>query len=114
MTYDNLPFLRRDINIGEHRIIIFATDSNLGALCRADIIYGDGTFKCVPKLFKQLYTFHTFSGKSSIPRVFCLLTGKSSLIYTRLFEELKSLCKEVGLLFNPHKFMIAFESRMNL
>ena len=58
-------------------ILMFATAVNLHHLSKADVCYGDGTFKVCPKLLYQLYTIHTEVHGQILPLVFSLLPSKS-------------------------------------
>ena len=61
-------------NIGEaDRILIFSTTSNLQSLANAELRHADGTFKCVPSFFQQLYTIHCVKDNTTFPCVFALL-----------------------------------------
>jgi len=45
---------------------IFGTEKSLALLCQSSLVLMDGTFRCVPKIFKQLYTIHgEINGKVS-------------------------------------------------
>jgi hypothetical protein len=53
--------------------------------------YGDGTFRCVPSPFNQLYTIHldlgsTIETVNVKPMIYALLPNKSERTYIRLFE----------------------------
>src|SRR6218665_993066 len=47
--------------------------------------YADGTFKCTPPLFNQLYTIHAVKYSSVIPTVFILMNDRSTNSYVRVF-----------------------------
>ncbi|KAF0987836.1 hypothetical protein HZS_2784 [Henneguya salminicola] len=49
-------------------------------------LYCDGTFKSNPNLFYQLYTIHDIYKTTLIPVVYCLLSSKTTMIYTELFS----------------------------
>lgn len=58
-TTDGRHFLLFDDGTTD-RILGFSTDELIMALCRAPIVYMDGTFRIVPTMFAQLYTIHAF------------------------------------------------------
>lgn len=55
---DGEEFLVEDIKNGEQRAIIFSSYACLRALCSAESLILDGTFKICPNSFKQVYTIH--------------------------------------------------------
>jgi hypothetical protein len=57
-------------NDSESGIILFGCEANLKFLCTvSEEIFADGTYKCCPKYFKQLYTIHGFKNGHYIPLV---------------------------------------------
>ena len=84
----------------ENRILIFGTQSDLDAREKYDNWACDGTFKCCPEIFYQLFTIH-----STVPQIFALLPNKAQETYNRLFQTLKSMCPT----FQPKTLMIDFE-----
>jgi len=97
-------------NIGEaDRILIFSTTSNLGLLGSSELWHGDGTFKCSPGQFTQLYTIHCVKDNRTYPCVFALLPNKTESTYNRLLEKLKSLATEDNVNLNPKEIMADFE-----
>lgn len=69
---------------------------------------GDGTFKCVPAIFQQLYTIHGWFSNRLIPLVYILMPHKNKEVYTAVFNVLKE--REPRL--NPSTMMIDFEIGM--
>ncbi len=51
-------FLLFDSGPAADRILLFSTHANLQALSQSEHWYADGTFKCCPTLFSQLFTIH--------------------------------------------------------
>ena len=49
----------------------------------------DGTFKCCPTPFAQLYIILGKYRNMSLPLYFCFLPGKSTTIYMEIFKVLK-------------------------
>ena len=68
----------------ESRLLIFATNQGLDDLMHATHLAGDGTFKCVPKIYFQLFTLHIQIQNFSVPRLFALLPDKKEETYNRL------------------------------
>jgi hypothetical protein len=98
-------FLKYDSGSGPNRILIFTTSSNLQLMSDCPNWYADGTFKCTPPLFNQLYTIHAVQYSSVIPTVFILMTDRSTTSYIRVLMELNKL--QVTL--KPKSVMTDFE-----
>ena len=97
------------MNDAENEIIIFTCISNLQCLCDISEIIMDGTFRCCPNFFKQLYTIHGHKDGNYIPLVFMFLPGKSEEIYHTCISALIKLCSEKNLQFQPNVVHIDFE-----
>ena len=50
------------VNDSDSGIIMLGCEQNLNFFCSDIEIFADGTFKCCPTYFSQLYTFHGFRG----------------------------------------------------
>ena len=61
----------------------------------AESIHMDGTFKCVPLIFSQLYTILARVGEEVIPAVFSLLPTKTKEQYQALFDVLVDRCPDL-------------------
>ena len=89
----------------ESRLLIFATDKGLDDLMKSTHLASDGTFKCVPQIYFQLFTLHIQIGYFSVPRLFALLPDKKEETYNRLFTKLLELRPNL----NPQGYMMDFE-----
>ena len=90
--------------------VIFSSPTNLKFLCDdVSEIYADGTFKCYPKFFTQLYTIHGFKNGHYLQLVYCLLPNKSEQCYLTMIDLLKGCISEQGLSFQPEKINLDFE-----
>jgi len=102
-------FLLHDSDHGDAadgpRLLIFATQQNLGLLSQSNHWFMDGTFKIVPELFFQLYTIHGLHESQIIPCVYALLPNKQEATYTTLFQILKDA--NDGL--NPRTMLMDYE-----
>ena len=67
------------------RILVFASEDGLRDLKSFKVWAGDGTFKCSPIIYYQLYTLHTQNKDISAPRLFALLPNKIEATYKRFF-----------------------------
>lgn len=84
----------------DSKILIFSTKTaqrTLKSFEGTDAeFYGDGTFKCVPSGFYQLYSIHLNINTGNndtvniVPIIFCLLPDKSQQTYIRLFHLIKT------------------------
>lgn len=66
-------FLAKKIELGNGKLMIFCTTSNLHHLQEAEYWIMDGTFKTVPSLFQQLYTIHAPVGGEENSRIFLMV-----------------------------------------
>lgn len=106
-TMDGEQFLLYDSG-GDERMLIFSTHRNLELLVKCREWAGDGTFKCVPIIYQQLYTIHAWFEERLIPLVYILTPFKTEEGYNNLFNVLKQC--ETRL--NPISISIDFEMGM--
>ena len=76
-------------------VLVFGTDT----LFRQLTVYMDGTFRICPPQFYQVFTIHIFPHDSRrlIPCMYCLLTGKTEMIYSKLFASFKEKAIQMNL-----------------
>ena len=91
-------------------MIVFASDANLMQLSSCSTIYMDGTFKCCPSLFTQLFSIHGNYKGIIIPLVYVLLSSKTSATYYELFNVLRFHVSRLGIVLNPSIIISDFES----
>ena len=112
-TINGDRFLAKELEIGDEKMIIFCTTSNLQHLQEADYWMMDGTFKTVPTLFMQMYTIHAPVGGINnarvFPLVYTLMTNKTEESYKQLFQELINLGEESGYNLSPPMILTDFE-----
>ena len=96
-----LPFT----NIGDDRILIFASNEQLNVLQSAHHFMSDGTFKVVPEIFYQLYIIHAIYRDHVLPVIYALLRRKNVDTYRRLFNEILKVAPQ----WAPQSIMIDFE-----
>lgn len=106
VTHKNEPFLLHDSGPSKRRFLIFSTTKNLQCLSSCDMLFADGTFRSVPKIFLQLYTIHGRVNGKIMPLVYMLLPDKRARTYISAINVLKE--KEPRL--NPECIMIDFET----
>jgi len=72
----------------------------------------DGTFDTVPTIFRQLYSIHaSVGGENSriLPLAYILMSRKSEVLYTRLFQDLIDCCEDIGGQLSPTWILTDFE-----
>ncbi|CAF1096383.1 unnamed protein product [Rotaria sordida] len=104
-TQRNSQFLRSDTGPGDDRILIFASDEQLGILQSAHHFMSDGTFKVVPEEFYQLYIIHAVYRDHVTPVCYALLRRKDASTYERLFNEILKFAPE----WTPESMLIDYE-----
>ena len=70
---------------------MFVSDSSLETISKYQILLCDGTFKCYPRPFYQLYVIFVIYIGVPILLVFTFLDGKSARHYWIMFKTLKKL-----------------------
>ena len=101
-------FLKKDKNFG---LLVFSTDKMLEALSNSKITLCDGTFKCAPKPFQQLFTIFGVKADRKLPLIFAPMNRKTTGDYRKLFEILKEkIFKRFGQPdWNPEFLLYDFE-----
>jgi hypothetical protein len=106
-------FLVRDTEIGNERILLFTTKTNIQHLSQSFFWVMDGTFKIVPAIFYQLYTIHASVGAENnsqiLPLVYALMTGKSEELYQSLFQDLIEFAEENNISLRPSRILTDFK-----
>lgn len=99
--------------VGQERIFLFTTRTNIQHLSQALFWIMDGMFKTVPTIFYQLYTIHAPVGGESnsriLPLVYALMTSKSGELYKWLFEDLVDFAEENNVQLKPSRILTDFE-----
>lgn len=89
-----------------NKILVFSTTTARNIILRkSGSYYADGTFRCAPPPFYQMYVLHLDIGSSPkyrnvIPVIYTLLPNKTEETYTRLFRILK---QELGIQITTFK-----------
>lgn len=92
-----LNSLLADYYDGRTRIILFATKKSKAELAQVRHFYCDGTFKCAPKPFLQIYSFHGKIDSVVKPLAYALLPDKKKTTYLILFRLLKSTVPDIDI-----------------
>lgn len=113
VTLDGVNFLVKDSIVGEDRILLFTTATNVRNLGESRLWIMDGTFKTVPTLFRQLYTIHGRVGGNDnsriMPLIYALMSSKSRECYERLFQDLIDFSDEYDIHLRPQFILTDFE-----
>ena len=99
------------INDIEKGMIICTCQKNLECLSVSEL-FMDGTYKCFPKFFKQLYTIHGLRNGHYVPLVFVLLSEKSECVYNHCLTSLVELCSNRTITLKPEIIHVHFEDAM--
>ena len=92
----------------DHRFLLFGRSTTINAMARSQMWYLDGTFKCRPLLFSQLYVIHYTYQDHVLPGVFVLMDSKSERAYLDVFTTLQ-LQMPIDHQHGPEHFSIDFE-----
>ena len=93
-----------------HTILVFGLQQEFISLCASDCWYVDGTFKVCPAPFYQLFTVHYFHMNRCIPSLYCLLSGKSQIVYETLFSHIRDLATQFKIPIRAVRCMADFET----
>lgn len=95
-TVDNQNFLLHDDQGNDNRIICWGTDRNVRVVSATDVLLCDGTFWVTPKIFYQMYTFHScVATHKSLPMIYSLLPDKKKDTYVKLANILHDKCGDL-------------------
>ena len=78
-----------------------------------DELFIDGTCKCCPRYFCQLYTIHGLKNGNYVPLVFCLLPPKMEMCYTAMWSLIIDYCKSKNLDLLLTALHLDFEKAMH-
>ena len=60
-----------------------------------------------------MYNIHGLKNEHYVPLVFTLLSGKSEVVYRKMWTSVASLCKGLDLILSPETIHIDFEVAMH-
>lgn len=116
ILYDSYEDEDEDYDGG--RIIIFATKENLRNLFRCTVWFVDGTFRCSPNIFFQLFAIlgavQQVSDREThsigLPFVYALLQNKQEVSYKKIYEVIIAKATEHNInVRHPVSIMTDFE-----
>ena len=107
-------------NIPGRHILCFSTRKFFKKMCNATVVQMDGTFKVCPAPYQQLFTICSFHHDDNVgyedsldnrllPRMYCLLSGKSHIVYERFFQLVIEKATHWNYDINWQKSMSDFE-----
>jgi len=91
VTLSNKPFLLFDSGPHNDRFLLFSTGKNLNILSRCEHWFAEGTFKCSPPLFSQLFVIHGLWKTRVMPLVYILMSNRKETSYLLVFQKLASM-----------------------
>ena len=78
------------VNAQDSGIVIFSTAINVACLCNdVEDLFINGTFKCCPRYFYQLYTIRGGKNGNYVPLVFAILPAKKRSVTRRCGHSLQ-------------------------
>lgn len=97
------------------RIIIYATEKNLRKLFQCHIWFADGTFKCAPSIFYQLFTIMgSFNYMRNVkqetavrPFVFACLENKEERTYKKVLDIVIFEAQQLNIRIQLPRFIIS-------
>jgi len=93
---------------GNEHLLIFATDWSMEYLGSCSQWHSDGTYKCRPLLFAQLYIIFGFSNKM-IPCVYCLTTKQDENVYMKILQHLLRIAEQKNITLHPTRLTCDYE-----
>ncbi|CAM2724926.1 unnamed protein product [Rotaria socialis] len=102
------PFLLVDEIYGNERLLMFASDWSIRFLGSCSQWHSDGTYKCRPLLFAQVYIIFGFNGMM-IPCVYCLTTKQDERVYMKILHNLLDIARQKGVNLNPERLTCDYE-----
>lgn len=109
-TEAGVVFLQHDSGVGDaNRILMFYTVDNLRYLCSSSAIFMDGTFKCAPRLFRQLYTLHAVVFNEVFPLIYIVTLNQTTETYLKILRVLRNHAETLNLSFTPQHIHVDFE-----
>lgn len=103
-------FLLTDTVFNDERLLIFVSDTFLQHLCAANIVFADGTFRTVPRIFMQFYSINFMYQDKLLPAVYVLTRRKNEVTYREIIRRLKDAATERGSSFRPNAILTDFEN----
>ena len=109
LTESGEQFKIMDDEIGEDRVVGFASEICLEILFGSDDIFIDGTFDVVPDPFIQLVTVHGIVSNQGAACAYFLATSKAQQVYSAIFKRLKTLAVNQNKSLSPNYIHSDFE-----
>lgn len=88
---DDSPFLLKDEGAGRQRFLLFSSVSLLERLRESERVASDGTFRVVPRLFRQLWTLCAEVDGRMVPVIWVLMGGQGRREYDLVLQAIRDL-----------------------
>jgi hypothetical protein len=105
-------FYQETLVVGGQKALIFATNAQLRLFFRAEQWFADGTFKCTPLLFNQLYIFHAKCFDEILPLVYVLCTAKTEALYAAMLRWLFEAAERLHLSLRGSRKSLSIDFEM--
>ena len=104
LTHANDRFLLADVVHEGNRILLFISGFFLNLLCEAPLVFGNSTFRTVPRVFTQLFTVNFKYHSKLLPVVYALVRRKTQRVYEHILQEIQTAAANRGFQFQPAQF----------
>ena len=96
----------------KNKVVMMTFEKNYQYFTNDSPLFGDGTFKCSPQFFFQLYIIHVERLGYYMTMFYFLLPNKKQETYEVMLGLLIDECQKRGLIFSPSRINLDFESRV--
>ena len=102
LTFGELSATHYHMLLGciDDEIYVFGLKSAIDFLSSTPLIQCDGTFKCVPQGFSQLYVFHAIVNNISYTQMYVLTKRMTSETYQKAFDLVETVAERNGSTFS--------------
>ena len=96
-------------SLDNHRMVIYSSNIGLEILSKSLEWHADGTFKCAPRKYKQMYLIHAWYKGHMYLCAKVFLKNKDEATYTRMLRMLVENAEDCRFKLHPEKVTVDFE-----